>query len=506
MKRLSSFVWICIGLAVMAVGFVPATRVPIVGDDFYVLFQAQGMSHGDLWQWVTLAWGWGLQAGHFNPVGQVLGGLYHFFSLPVSSSLNSSPSYYYQAGAFLLLILSALSATFFFQATRKTLDDTYPGHTFPRVFALICVITGLTLQIHPWSNDPVTTYSMAGYGATAVGFVLLAFTMQAIRTHSNSTWTYLKVGLTALFSVVYYELLVAAVAASAIIIASALFKKTRVQPVPLRRPIILIAVGVIVPAIVFVLGRLYVSLVSGDGGYTGTAVAVGIEGFKTLAFSIISSIPGGAWAYSFYRVNPMILSRSAVVGVTILTVLLLVFSMLWWRSRSAFESKKPQNLWLPLTALVVFWVLSTAAQSFTAKYIAEISAPGLVYLFYPIGMLSVTLIVATVLSFIPEPRLLPIGAILLAIAAWFGGIQQTVNWTLGDQMRASYVLNSELGAAASNSRIDEATRCMRLQKWANLPWPDYYREGILQNLELSYQQLKHEDFCTVPGIPTVSAK
>lgn len=488
--------WIVLGLAILLVGFLPATRVPIIGDDFYVLYQAQGMSKGDIFSWISLAWGWGMQAGHFNPVGQVLGGLYHFFSMPIASALNVSPSYYYQSGAFALLLLAVIAATYFFVQTLKTLELEVTLGSSARYFSLIATITGLTIQVHPWSNDPVTTYSMAGYGSTAVGFLLMGLAMKAVRPNSHPAWMTTKVSLVAVFSVVYYELLVAAVAGSAIIFTAGLFKKFAVTTVSRKRIFGLLGFGVVLPAVVFLGGRAYVSLVSGTGGYTGTVIGGPLDGVKTFAYSLISAIPGGAWPYSFYRVNPMILSRPAMLTGTILVALLIIFAVAWFRTAPAEPVRHPRKIWIPVLSLLVFWWLSTAAQAFTAKYIAEITAPGLVYLFYPIGMLTVALVVAGLAVQISKKRLLTLGVILLTGAAWFGMTQQTINWTLSTQMESAYRHNSELAAASTNSRIDESLRCARLENWLTHEWPAYYREGVIENLEPTYLLLKGEDFCT----------
>lgn len=497
--------WSLLGLAVLFVGFIPATRVPIIGDDFYVIFQAQGMSGGDLLTWSALAWGWGMQAGHFNPVGQVLGGMYHFVSIPITSALNIAPGYYYQAGAFALLLLAVIAATYFFVQTLKTLQlEVSPGAS-ARYFALIAVITGVTIQVHPWSNDPVTTYSMAGYGSTAVGFLLLGLAMKAVRPNSHPVWMTVKVSLVAVFSVVYYELLVAAVAGSAFIFAAGFFKKLAVTTVSKKRLSALIGFGVVLPAMVFLGGRLYVSLVSGTGGYTGTVVGSPLDGVKTFVFSLISAMPGGAWPYSFYRVNPMILSRPAFIAGAVLLVLLVVFAIAWFTSSPEKPARHPRKIWIPIFALVTFWWLSTAAQAFTAKYIAEITAPGLVYLFYPIGMLTMSLFIAGFVIQISKKRLATTGAIALVFIGWFGITQETINWTLSTQMESAYRVNSELSAAVTNSRIDENQRCIRLANWLEREWPEYYREGVLENLGPTYERIKGEAFCSL-SIDELSSK
>lgn len=507
MRKIKSFIWISIGLAALAVGFAPATRVPIMGDDLFILYESQAMSHANFWEWTGQAWGLGLQAGHFNPVGQFLGGVFHFIALPLSSALSIGPQYYYQFGAFTLLLLAVMSGTFFFVASRKTLDRDYPRNSFPRAFSLIALITGVTLQVHPWSNDPVTTYSMAGFGGTALGFLFLGFCMQSIRSSTKPWHAYLPVGITAMFGVVYYELLIAAVAAGALIFVTALIPSTRVQTISVKRGIGLGVVGVVVPSALFAVGRLYVALIGGTGGYTGTDVSVGIPGFKTLLYALISSIPGGAWPYTLYKVNPILFSRAALIGGALITLVLVIFWIIWWREKETRTDFKPKKLWIPMASIVIFWVLSTAAQAFAAKYTLEISAPGLVYLFYSTGLISVSLIFAGIFSFIPKAHLFLLGGVLLPLVVWFSINQQAINWTLGDQMSSSYALNRELAIASTNGHIAEEKRCEVLEKWANTPpWPEYYRNGIVSNLKYSYLQISGEEFCNDASIPGKGAR
>lgn len=492
---IKNFGWILLGLAVLAIGFLPATRVPIIGDDFYVLFQAQGVSKGDIFSWISQAWGLGIHAGHFNPMGQVLGGLYHFFSLPISSSLNVSPANYYQIGAYFLLLIAVISSTYFLNQTLRTLNIEASAGPSARLFSLIATITGLTLQLHPWSNDPVTTYSMAGFGSASLGFLLLGLVMKSVRPNSHPIWMTIKVSSVAVFSVIYYELLVAAVAGAAIILLSCLLNKCSFQTVSKKRIVFLLGSGVVLPAMVFISGRVYVSLISGTDGYTGTVLGSPLEGIKTFAFSLISSIPGGAWPLSFYRVDPMIFSRQAFISGTFVVALLLLFAFVWYKTSTSEQIRYSPKIWIPFCSLLVFWWLSTAAQAMTVKYISEITAPGLVYLFYPIGMLSFSLIVAALAICIPKKRLLSWGVVLISCASWFGITQQTINWTLSSQLESAYLQNSELATATTNSTINEVERCKRLQNWVDRGWPEYYRDGVIENLGPAYLHLKGEKFC-----------
>jgi hypothetical protein len=169
---------------------------------------------------------------------------------------------------------------------------------------------------------------------------------------------------------------------------------------------------------------------------------------------------------------------------------------MWYRSAPVVPAKHPRKIWIPVAALVTYWWLSTAAQAFTAKYIQEISAPGLVYLFYPIGLLSMSILITGVILQISQKKLLSVGVVLLVFTTWFAINQQTINWTLGTQLQSAYTINTELSTALTNSAIEENQRCIRLERWLENPWPDYYREGVVEYLTESYPRLKDQEFCS----------
>lgn len=495
MSKRSSFLWVTLGLSILVVGFLPATRVPTLGDDFYVVFQAQGISGGDLGVWLALAWQWGMQAGHFNPVGQLLGGLYHFGAYAWGAAVGVTPTAYYLVGAFVILALAALAATF--ALLRALRHAGYPGVPSARLFALIAAVTGLTLQLHPWSNDPVTTYSMAGYASAAIGFLLIGFAFKAIAGGGPRILDFLRVGVTATFAVIFYEMLVAAVAATAVVYVAAWF--SRRGPGGSRAGVLgLGLVGVVLPAVVFVGGRLYVALVSGTGGYTGTTAVPGLDSARAFVFGMASSVPGAAWPYTYHRLGTVELSRPALVGAFVLIGLLAVFVIAWTR-RPVARLAVTRRLVLPVAVLVAFWALATLSHTITPKYTVEISAPGLVYLFYSVGSLVVTLLLAFAVLALRLPAGRVIGVVVVVGISAFAVVQQSVNWTLGTMMANSYAVNARLLEASVDADMPEAERCDRLEEWNARDWPDYYRDAALVYLAEAYENARDDEFCDPPS-------
>ena len=491
MKSRDTLLIALIGTLILALGLLPITRVPVIGDDFFVLFQSQGQSDGDFFAWVSLAWGWGLQAGHFNPVGQVLGGSYHFFALPITSMLGIAPHHYYVAGSYTLITLSVVAAAYATQSMMRFVwtDSAVP---FWRVYGLLATVAGVTVQLHPWSNDPVTTYSMAGFGSAAIAFLLLGMAFSAVQTERVGALRLAAISALSVFAVVYYEMLVAAVAATAVVYVWAIIRPRPDIPDHRRRAVLLVIVSVVLPAVVFVGGRAYVSLVSGTGGYTGTSVALGFDTVRTLAFGMASSLPGGAWPYTLYRVDPIEFGRAAIVTSFVLVLALIALTLIWSRQKTQ-PLGKPLDLWVPATSLVVLWVLSTLAHAITPKYIAEVSAPGLVYLFYAVGMLVLTVVIAVAVMACRVTRMWRVAFLMMLM--WFAVGQQSINWTLSTIMRDAYVVNTDLGGAANDADLSIEARCDRLQSWIDRGWPQYYLDAVVEYVPKSFEQLTGERFC-----------
>jgi hypothetical protein len=491
MKSRDTLLIALLGTLILVVGLLPITRAPVIGDDFFVLFQSQGQSGGDFLTWMSLAWGWGLQAGHFNPVGQVLGGAYHFLALPITSLLGIAPHHYYIAGSYALITLAILSAAY---ATKAMIKYVWHDAALPywRIYGLLAAIAGVTVQIHPWSNDPVTTYSMAGFGSAAIAFLLVGLAFSAVRVERVSALRIIALSALSVFAVVYYEMLVAAVAAAAVAYAGAFIRPRPEIPSHRSRAVILLAVSVVLPAVVFIAGRAYVSLVSGTGGYTGASVALGFDAARTLAFGVASSLPGGAWPYTLYRVDPVEFGRAAIVTSFVLVLALIAFALVWSRNpgRSLGMSGR---VWIPVSALATLWILSTLAHAITPKYIAEVSAPGLVYLFYAVGMLVVTVLIAIAVMATRVPSIWRVTSLMLLI--WFAVGQQAINWTLSTMQRDAYVVNTDLGSAINDPALPIEARCERLQAWIDRGWPEYYLDAIVEYAPKSFEQLTGEQFC-----------
>ena len=495
MLLLKKLVWPVFGTVMLALGFLAATRVPIVGDDFQALQEAFVRSGGDLGGSIAYGWTAGMQAGHFNPVGQLLGAVYHFAAYEFSVFFQITPQFFHVASSFGLIWLTALAASYAVVCAGKFVRNS--GQLpLGRVFALIATITGLTLQLHPWSNDPVTTYTMAGFGSAAVAFLLLALSLRVLSPGTSSWGGALSVAAVGVFAVLYYEMLVAAVAATAVVYLGAILPRADRTRSLVTKSLLLLTVGVALPAVVFVGGRL-LAAPAVSSGYTGTSVALGPDALRTWVYSMISTLPGGAWPYSMYRIDPLALSRPAVVVAGLLCLGIIGLAICWWKS-TPVRLDPTRRLWVPAGALFTLWALSVAAHAVTPKYISEITSPGLVYLFYAVGVVCAAVLLAAVVLILSRTALSRTSMIALPLLCAFVVVQQAVNWTLGDLMRSAYSSNAQLAALSTNATASEEERCAALTLWLEKPWPDYYEESVATNVEHNYEANFDEAFCDLP--------
>ena len=89
---------------------------------------------------------------------------------------------------------------------------------------------------------------------------------------------------------------------------------------------------------------------------------------------------------------------------------------------------------------------------------------------------------------------------MLPLAGIFVLVQVAMNMQLADVARATVPQNGPLVALSTDGAADPATRCAVLAAWAAEPWPDYYRDSIVANLQADYQAEFGHPFCArFPG-------
>jgi hypothetical protein len=516
--------WATAGAVALGLGYVPASRVPVIADDLQGTFEIYAVSDGNLWNAVRYGVSAGMEGGHFNPIGQAVGAAYHYMTYWVSARLEISPQYV-DVLAYLVLIAATITgATALVVWGLARWSHAQPSY-WP-FFALVCGLTAATLQIHaPWSNDPVVSYGAAGWGSAALGFWTIAWALRATAPSSVGRGPLAITSALAVSCVWYYEMLVAAVAALAlVVVATALLAPDR--GVVRRRCVVLLGTAVALPAVLFVLGRQLTDVA--DGRYSGTAVSLGSDAFRTWHVGMTSALPGGGWDYLSSVAGAPVLRLSTVLIAGALAAVVGGIIAAWVRSSArlsagddsgssaeddrtivadaeamdgAMDGAAPATSWrgaplVVLAAMTSFWVLATATHSVTAKYIQEIQSPGHVYLFYAVGVVAVAALLGLALVLL-RPRWRPsvtLGVLPLVGVFIFG--QVAVNTSVADAVNRIYPLNASLVSMSTDPDVPVDTRCEVLEAWMLQPWwPGYYSNSVAENLQENYERSFGEPFC-----------
>ncbi|WP_263729310.1 hypothetical protein [Cellulomonas sp. SG140] len=491
--------WWALGTFLIALALLPVARVPILGDDLQAYFETYALAHGSAWQALTFGWGQGMKAGHFNPVGQAIGALYHFGAFAFSSAMGWSPQRYHMAGDAVVLWLTVLAAAAtLVWGMRQVGGRSSARPSLAPAFALVAGVVAVSLELHPWTNDPVSTFVMAGWGSAAIGFLVLGLALRA-SVPGRRGWTDLVlVSAVGVIAVLYYEELTGMVAgAAAVYLLSGLRARRRGDVREVRRLLLLAAGGVLLPAVVFLAGR-YLAVPADVSNYTGTAVAFGPAGAATWWAAMVGALPGGGLPFLLTNAGGAPLTLTSI-GLGLAMVLGLGVLAVAWRRRSV--EVEPGGLsWLPLVVgVVVGWALTTATQAFTPKYISEITTPGQVYLYYSVGMVSASLLVAWVIA-AHGPRLSRLAPALLMLAGAFAMVQVPLNWELGGISARAYEVNHQLSRVASDDAVPADVRCAAVLAFAERPWPDYYRKAIVTDAITDFRLAFGSALCPNPDV------
>ncbi|WP_024287597.1 hypothetical protein [Cellulomonas sp. KRMCY2] len=490
--------WAALGTVLLALGALPGARVPIIGDDLQALFETYAIADGDLGAAAEFGWNQGFKAGHFNPVGQALGAAYHYGAFAVSSALGISPQYYDVAVAGLLMWLSVAAAALILTWGLRTVA--VPGRTsYWRMFALVGAIAAATIQNHPWSNDPVTSFGPAGWGSAAIGLTLVGLALRATMPGRRGWTDFVLVGGLGVFAVLYYEMLAGMVAGAGVVYLAAVARAwVRRDRPELIRTFLLGVVGAAVPVAIFLGGRL-LAVPPEQSNYTGTSLALGLPALATWWAAIVGALPGGGWPYLIAMVSGVVtLTPHAMLLAAALCLGIAVLVSAW--SRAARITLRWNRSWLiPLGGVGATWAVTTATHATTQKYIDEIKVPGQVYLYYVVGVLCVAVLLGWAIVALAPLAPDPVRVTALILVGAFLMVQMPLNWRLAAESAQAFAPNRYLAGAATSGELPEADRCYALNAFLDHPWPDYYRVAITEDAQEDFERVFDEPLCTDPA-------
>lgn len=418
--------------------------------------------------------------GHFNYIGQPIGGLVltiwiffigqmgvHFILVYATTKLI----------AYILIIsVSAWLLQLFSQSS---------GITLPKLRANImaALALSLTLQIHiPWSNDPVSSYPLAGFVAASLGLVFVG--LAHLHLGSANMKTLAKVGAFGLTIILYYELNLFAVMACAPLLLRFLWESRFTKASFLSG----LGRGALVFGPSFAGACLFFGLnKGGSSNYTGTQISLTHPFASTFQNSIVSSLPGSSWGIATEWLGQW----PNLFGLHLLPFFgaLALFAGSWW---SCPASVQPGSDRVPrlrkaegnfcLLALLIFWVGATLSQSVTVKVQQEVLRVGQVYTFYAVGSSCVSLFF---LAYLSRFRLRRAVVQLLFLAALvLGATTYAVNSAVMIQFNKVTASTRELLDSIDPALSDEI-RCGALAEWKSAGWPEYY----WLDMELGLQRL-----------------
>jgi hypothetical protein len=487
MRTRSGFLCL-VGTVLSTALYFPALKTPLVADDYISPFTQIRVSGTGLFGSLTDAWGMVFDGISFRLSGVPVGALFNWIWLQLAGQWGVELLITYALTKWLVFTLTCIAAAFLAQ---QTLFSDQPDFSFGMIFMPVAVALGATAQIHGiWSNDPVASYPLSGYGSVAISLFFMGWTARFL--HDEKPKSLLIATALGVLAVSYYEMSIGAVMGAAVMILFR-FWPFGTRPQNTRRQFLVSTTTlVLIPAIYVLWGRSVTG--SRSHHYGGTTVRMGRQAVDTFVAGGVSNLPASAWWLSRRHLGgviPVSFSGAAVAAVvTLLTLSLLSLSL---RNLTRPTLDKYLLLVVPMTVYALF---ALAIQSITEKVQNETLGIGYVYTQYAVGSSVVAVLLAIcVMTALKSRYASGIRSCLLVGCSLFIAIQFTTNWSLSNQMTRMVQPNSELTRAFSETKT-EAERCAALINWTNGNWPEYYERDMVEGLEIAYRHFHSTSFCS----------
>lgn len=476
--------WGILGTAFLCLALAPTFLVPLYTDDFKIsqgdYYRYQGsLSNAVLYSWDT----W--QSNRFSPVGRWLVHIHSTAAHDFSSQFGIDMHWWYRTATLVFVWFAVLAAAYAAQRVAGFMGEKSLG--LWSTFAAIAGVLAITLQLHPWNQDPSLAIADVGWVTAALFFLLTGLAMRSLNEDLSLKSAVVPVVLVTLTSVLYYELLVGAVAGLSIVYAWVFWTSPRDSRQRLKAKL-LITFAVVLPALVFILGRMWVGSLDLPT-YPGTEPALRAEGLKPFFILLTSAFPGSAWPLSVDYAGAIKISMAALL-TSFLTALLLVGVANRLRRSQVNSLAFGHNKKLVLSASLVMFLSVIAINSFTEKYIREIVFLGEVYLSYPITLLFVSLLILA-LIFSLKPKLASIVFIaVIPISTSWVVVQHSANWSVATVAAEKDSRNRDITRISVSDEYSEAQRCEALRPFlVNKGNPS---DSMRRTIEALYWNYRHD--------------
>ena len=480
-------------------GFSNLLRVQPIADDLATFSVGIGYMW-DQWQFIeytsqllnTLTDG-----NHFLPVGSLATSTY----VTLATLLGNTPlglANSWNILRIVMIIVAILSATFFVRSWLHGLarDSRIGSLSALAIFALTSSSTIATIQLHAlWSNDPVVSYPLAGWGTVAIGFAYLGLLPRfATMRGSRLIFGTLGAGLIAVAGLLHYEMMIAAVVCGAILFVPVFWRLST----PHRRWLRFATAysgAVLLPLSVFLLVQLWRFTQPRD--YNGTSLGYAALVLPVLKNGILSTLPLAGNQLSREFGGGFQFSASWFALTFLGLVLLMVIAARDGRALSKLSTGSSATFAISMVAatLIFLTISSVAIFATSNKYQVEIGQTlGHVYLNYAFGVIcisaSIALIALVSISFIGVRALVPFSVLLALIffVTYTGSEGQFRK--LEEQRRWVSSLLEAVEEPSSN-----ADRCKLLEPLYAPEVPDWYRNSVIDGMTRASFASTGKPFC-----------
>lgn len=467
-------------LSMMAVGLWPILTTVIVADDLIGPFSMYVNAGPDLFSNLQVGFD-AASYGHFNYVGQVIGGFVNWFWLRLMIS-GVRYSTIYGITKFLMFTLLIVVAA---RVARRLLQlggSSLPIWTLRTSIGLVLIGT---IQLHlVWSNDPVASYPMSGYTSVIVG--LLAVEMFVVCLQGKTWWKLLLASAALLLACLYYEMNVALFVTLGLL---ALVHTVQHWEGWRRavRTIWPLGAVCLAPALIVALLQHLNSAKSAQ--YTGTAVAFGEDTPATFGRLLVSNLPFSSWHLGIewvQNVVPTSITHAAQVSI----VALLATLLLRYQGPVYVATR---GLVLTCVTFLSMGAVATLVQAATEKVQAEATRIGSVYNFYAVGSTAIAVVIAVLMIYVAR-RWRTVAILLLPVMVAAASYQFLLNAAIQER-HFNFVPQNRNVLVAFTEDWDRNQRCEALSKWLEMGWPVYYYNALVTGMDRAFLHFHGEWFC-----------
>ena len=467
LKNLTGY--IAIGVLLVG-GLYSAIHTPLVADDFGIALSQVSKVNETWMHQIYLSFVDFNSGTHFNLIGALVSHFYVKFWLGVSTQLDLNLHWIFWTLKFLCFIFASEVCS---RIVRELVRV-----DFLKIRVVVAIVFMTFIQIHtPWSNDPVTNFTLSGFFSAPFACIALLF---VIRKYESPTTKNLILCFGFNFlAILVYELNVAIIAAEIVFLLFVLSKTP--NSLVFLFPITLNGLLVIF---------FKLNFATSASSYGGTTVEIGEKVVSTLGLNIASSFPGSGWVTSFRLIRfPHLGSMQMAL---IFFIACLSFLLLRYIAQGP-EQIIRTPLKAPIAALLSLAFFALFIQSLTPKIQSETSKLGYVYTAYAVTYM-VSVIFLTLLFFKLSQERKKIFIIFIVI---FGCIQGYLNLGLHNWLYQNLQPNLSLVKLAILPGSTNSERCIALNNWTAGPWPDYYETQVKDGLDEYAKLMGEKVFCEI---------